>query len=194
MDVWFIRSNGVTGHNQPGTKLYIPGEPPRFPARVFNHRLDCLTGGFARIGWPASGDIREIGWRERARDAYRGIAARHLDYLERFANIRVGDLVVMPAEARKFDVHLGLVIPRATRPTAAPGSAPYYYHHDIRAGEWYENAHRIPVQWKRERNGTWRVARIPNLGGLWLKAFGRVTRAKKEIIDLAKRSGFQLRA
>lgn len=194
MDVWFIRSNGETGHNQPGTKLYVPGEPPNFPERVFNHRRDCLADGFARIGWPASGDLREIGWRVRARDAYGEVASRHLAYLEQFATIRLGDLIVMPAEREKFDVHVGLVIPSARHAAAAPRSAPYYYHHDIQAGEWYENAHRVPVMWNRESDGKWTVVSIPNLGGLWPKAFGRVSRAKNEIIDLAKRAGFGMRA
>lgn len=194
MDVWFVRSNGETGHNQPGTKLYVPGEPPNFPARVFNHRLDCLAGGFARIGWPASGDLHELGWRVRARDAYGEITSRHLVYLERFANIRLGDLMVMPAEREKFDVHLGIVIPNGKRPQARPRSVPYYYHYDVRAGEWYEDAHKVPVLWNRESAGGWAVVSIPHLGGLWPTAFGRVVRAKNEIIDLAKQAGFEMRA
>ena len=40
MDVWFIRLNGKTGHNNPAPRLYKPGEPPEFPENSFNYRLE----------------------------------------------------------------------------------------------------------------------------------------------------------
>ena len=50
MHVWFIRCNGETAHNEPGTPRFVPGEPPQFPKREFNYRDECLCKGFARVG------------------------------------------------------------------------------------------------------------------------------------------------
>ncbi len=66
MHVWFIRCNGETAHNEPGTPRFVPGEPPQFPERAFNYRDECLCKGFARVGWPAAGDLRHADWRARA--------------------------------------------------------------------------------------------------------------------------------
>jgi hypothetical protein len=54
MSIWFIRCNGETAHNQPGTSRHVPGEPPRWPAREFNYHDKCLEDGFARYGLPAA--------------------------------------------------------------------------------------------------------------------------------------------
>jgi hypothetical protein len=194
MDVWFVRSNGETGHNQRGTKLYVPGEPPQFPARRFNYRRECLTGGFVRIGWPASGDLRELGWRTRAQDAYGGLSSLHVGYLEQFAGIRTGDLVVIPADREKYDVHMGIVQRNSNQPVGMPGWAPYFYYYDVPAGDWYENAHRIPVQWQGTSASAPSIVAIPGLGGLWLKAFGRVESARDDVVDIAKRAGIRFRA
>jgi hypothetical protein len=53
MNIWFVRCNGETAHNQPVTGRYVPGEPPRWPAREFNYHDKCLEDGFARS--PAAG-------------------------------------------------------------------------------------------------------------------------------------------
>ena len=111
MESWFIRANGHTGHNQPGSKNFVLGERPNFPNRVFNYRENCLTGSFARVGLPAVGDLRGIDWRNKAREAYGDLPAHMIANLERFANIRVGDLIAMPADRETYDVHLGIVIP-----------------------------------------------------------------------------------
>ena len=60
------------------------------------------------------------------------------------------------------------------------GSDAYYYHYDVTSGDWCENAHRVPVQWHRQ----W--VPMPPLGGLRLKAFGRVEQGKTEVIRLAR--------
>ena len=68
MNIWFVRSNGNTGHNNPADDNYVPGEPPIFPNREFNYRLKCLDQGFARYGHPNTGDLREKiqqGWRHQ---------------------------------------------------------------------------------------------------------------------------------
>lgn len=111
MNAWFLRANGETAHNVPGSKHFVRGEPPTFPRREFNYRTECLEGGFARVGWPATGDLRAENWREVAARAYGDVMpARWVRNLERFANIRVGDIVVMPADREPYDVHLGVVV------------------------------------------------------------------------------------
>ncbi len=195
MNVWFVRSNGETGHNQPGTKRFIRGEPPNYPERNFNYRQECLAGGFARVGLPAAGDLRELEWRTKACEAYGLDSSSHqLTNLERFAAIRVGDLVAMPAAREKHDVHFGVVVPNQVNPTASAGSAPYYYHYNIAAGDWFENAHRVPVQWHRDSSGDWAVLSVPELGGIWRKSFGRIERARDALIEAALGAGFTLPA
>ena len=56
-NIWFVRSNGDTVHNDPSTPDYVPDEPPEFPKVECNYRLKCLKQGFARIGWPNTGDL-----------------------------------------------------------------------------------------------------------------------------------------
>lgn len=183
MNVWFIRSNGETLHNEPGTKPFVAGGLPRFPDRKFNYRLECLEGGFARVGWPAAGDLRVSGWRTRGRDAY-GMAftSRYIGYLEGFLTIRAGDIVLMPADRVKYDVHIGVV----GKPEGdAPFSTPYFYCYDATRGDVFENAHRIPVSWARNPSGAWASIGEPGLGGLWLQGFGRVDSAKADVVRQA---------
>lgn len=45
--------------------------------------------------------------------------------LTQFANIRVGGIVVMPADRERADVHFGMVVPNRQNPSATVGSAPY---------------------------------------------------------------------
>jgi hypothetical protein len=192
MDVWFIRTNGKTGHNQPGTKLFVLGERPNYPERRFNYRLNCLEGSFVRVGWPAAGDLRAPKWRETARTAYgTSIPTHWLTNLQLFATIRVGDIIAIPADREKYDVHFGVVVHNPRHPSARPGSAPYYYHYDIASGDWYENAHRVPVHWHQSA-GRWAVLSAPDLGGLWLKGFGRVNRASYALVRAAKQAGLEL--
>jgi hypothetical protein len=184
METWFVRSNGETGHNNPASKLYVRGEPPTFPERHFNYKQECIEGEFARIGWPAAGDLRRSDWRVRARNAYApGPSELHLSYLQQFSKIRVGDLVLIPADREKFNVRLGLVQPNPCTDAAPNVEYPYYYHYDIASGDWYENAHRVPVLWLQH------LVSVPALGGLWRKAFGRVAQGRSEIVRLAKQAG-----
>ena len=108
----------------------------------------------------------------------------YLSYLEQFAKIRDGDLVLTPAEREKYDMRLGVV----GQGPAGGGNAscPYYYRYDIDAGEWYENAHRVPVHWHRQ----W--LSVPALGGLWLKAFGAVDQAKNEVVRTARQAALEV--
>ena len=98
MSTWFVRSNGDTAHNEPGTNLFMPGEPPAFPARRFNYREECIAKAFVRVGWPAAGDLREGTWRSRAATGYGSTMKRHhVRFLELFVQILPGYLVLLPA-------------------------------------------------------------------------------------------------
>src|ERR1700752_1832605 len=125
MQVWFVRSNGETAHNEPGTALYVNGEPPEFPERAFNYRDECLCKGFVRVGWPASGDLRHADWRSRALDAYGNVMkGHHLQFLDKFGHITSGDLVLLPTYQKRYQVYLGVVVPpRQERPLGGDGSA-----------------------------------------------------------------------
>ncbi len=60
----------------------------------------------------------------------------------------------------------------------------YSYHYDTKSGDWFENARRLPVRWLRKSTGHWMTEYLPDLGGNWFRAFGRVVKAKKEAIAL----------
>jgi hypothetical protein len=184
MRTWFTRWNGDTAHNNPATHLYVRGEPPNYPETRFNYRKACLADRFARHGAPAAGDLRELGWRTRAREAYG--EAVNLTQLEQFASIRPGDLIVIPAERAHYDVHLGLVTSPRRFPTR---KGAYYYHFDIAAGDWYENSHRVDVDWKRTAAGDFAVLGLPSLGGLWRRAFGPILQGHEELLLAATRAG-----
>jgi hypothetical protein len=182
MNVWFVRSNGETGHNEPGTDLYIPGEPPVYPERIFDYRNLCLDGGFIRIGWSASGDIRKPGWESQVRNSYPGIDDHTLRYLKQFSIVGKGDIILMPSGTGQYWVHLGIVEPNGDKPL-------YSYHYDTKTGDWYENAHRLPVRWLRRSSGHWMTEYLPDLGGNWFHAFGRVVKAKREAISFVVNAG-----
>lgn len=184
MDVWFIRSNGVSGHCDPAkVDLFVPGQPTD---PVFNYRLECLAGGFARLGWSASGDIRQDGWRMKTCKAYGMEPDDHvLRYLEQFSSIKIGDLILMPADSEQYTVHLGVV----GKTTVNGSSHVYRYHHDASTGDWFENAHRVPVAWLKNRSGDWATVDLPNIGGGWTHAFSRVIASKKAAIEAATALG-----
>ncbi len=115
MNVWFARCNGETAHNNPATGLYVPGEPPTYPDRKFEYKHECIVGGFARIGWPASGDLRASNWREAALTAYPDILDEHLTYLDQFASIQVGDVMLIPAYRDRVQAYVLALSPHRHR-------------------------------------------------------------------------------
>ena len=189
MITWFIRCNGETSHNQPGTRVFMPGEPPAYPKRQFNYLEECLNKGFARVGFPAAGDPRSADWHSRASAAYGNLMQPHqVGYLEQFVSIGVGDIVVIPTYQNQYEVYLGVVIPPRNGVPGAAGRA-YYYHFDIPAGDFFENAHRVDVNWARNPDGTFLAFDIPEIGGIWRRAFGQVNAGSRRIIQLARDSG-----
>lgn len=131
-DVWFVRSNGNTGHNAPDSPDFVPGEPPLFPEVAFDYREKCLAEGFARIGWPNTGDLRNPGIGRLAPDGYsfETIDTSKQEYLTQFVSIRVGDLILIPSGEGEHSVHLGVVVRRPFRDspqlTLRPGLPAYY--------------------------------------------------------------------
>jgi hypothetical protein len=199
MEVWFTRSNGdYSMHSFPEEpEHYVEGEP----TGPFNYRPKCLGEGFARIGWPNAGDLLD-GYRGRlAPDSYSiesGVDLEHKRYLRDFASIQVGDLVLIPADAGEHHVHLGLVVRRARRTRqevpAETGESAYYYFHDIPGWDWYECAHRVDVRWHRLGSGDYAAYYVPELGGIWRRAFSRVVTAQQRVMALAKRAGLPVAA
>ena len=196
MAVWFVRSNGVTCHNDPScSDLFVQGEAPSFPEKAFDYREKCLAEGFARIGWPNVGDLRRLGHGQLAVGGY-GLTdvEPHVEkYLESFRGIVTGDFLVIPAGGRPGEVHLGKAVlrDRITRELLSirPGTEAYYFFHDLGNGQWYECSHRVDVLWDRKPDGSFAVHEIPGLGGLWLRAFGPVRKGQDFVLGLASEVG-----
>jgi hypothetical protein len=190
MRAWFIRCNGETAHNEPGTPRYVPGEPPNFPDTKFNYLWECLNKGFARVGWPGAGDLRAPDWRSKAAACYGSMMAPyHVGFLEQFVTIRPRDLVAVPAYQRKYLVHLGVVSqPTDSEKTGGTGGA-YYYYHAVEKGDWYDNAHRVDVRWARHADGRPMTFECPEIGGTWLRGFGPVLSGLQRLRELAQQAG-----
>lgn len=187
MNVWFARANGETLHNNQSTALYVQGEPPRYPEVEFDHTAICLREGFARIGWPASGDLREAGWQERAVAAYGPRAdANALRYLQQFASIRVGDLMVLPAGKTIGHCHIGLVEPA---PCDEDSKIAYFYYYDVAKADWFENAHRVNVRWAKSGPKATAFDLNDLGGGVWRRAFASVKSGAEEVVVTANRAG-----
>lgn len=182
--IWFSRCNGETSHNNPNTRLYVAGEPPAYSQRAFEYKHECIVGGFARIGYPGTGDLRNSSWHKTVYDVYPDIRADQIEYLRQFASIAVGDLMLIPAYREKGDVRIGTVIDPPTQHSASfDGVHPYYYFFNVRTGDWYENAHRVPVRWAE------RFVTLSCLGRVWPKAFGEVQLGASEVIAAAQARG-----
>lgn len=190
MRIWFVRCNGYTAHNQPGSRFFVEGEPPTFPETKFNYKDECLTKGFARIGLPATGDLRHPWWRECGRTVYgdEWLTDSKIKEHEQFSSIYVGDLVVLPTDRIRYEVHLGIVVPSRMGVSLVAPDRAYYYFYNIASGDWFENAHRIDVKWAR--TGDEFIAfDVPEIGGTWRRAFGQVLAASSRVIDLAEKAG-----
>lgn len=186
MRIWFIRCNGETAHNEPSTTRYVPGEPPTFPRREFNYRDECLCKGFARVGWPRAGDLREASWRANVSRVYGDlIKQHHVGFLEQFLDIEVGDLVLLPTYGNRYEVHIGEVIQRRGAKASAHNQEAYYYFFDIAAGDWFDNAHRVDVRWVRPEAGMFSKFMVPEIGGTWIRGFGQVKGGSERLVQLA---------
>jgi hypothetical protein len=196
MNIWFVRSNGESAHNNPAEPAhFIPGEPE---GETFDYREKCLQEGFARIGWPNTGDLRKPGQGRLAPDSYtlETLPPDCRRYLEGFQSIRAGDLILIPAATGRYTVHLGLVIRRdaATGKEAAwqAGRPAYHFHLPSPPSEKdpYECAHRVDVRWQRI-NGEFAEHRFADLGGIWLRPFGKVVKARDAVLAAARQTNLR---
>jgi hypothetical protein len=175
--IWFVRSNGATAHNNPETVDYVPSEPPKFPLIEFNYRQKCLDQGFARYGWPNTGDLTLLIPIRLAPLSYsfNELEARYKSYLTKFSSIKAGDLILIPADQDRGDVHLGIALTvhrKKVPPYVEPRPNAYYYYHDISKGDWYECAHRVNVLWAQTENEGFSIFRIKATEGIvWNLAF-----------------------
>jgi hypothetical protein len=193
MSIWFVRCNGETGHNQPGTARFVPGEPPTFPNREFNYRDDCLCKGFARVGWPGSGDLRNQGWRATASHVYGSvIQPHHLRFLEQFRDIEIGDIVLLPSYAKRYEVYIGEVVPPRIARAFPRTTGAYYYYFDVAKGDWFENAHRVDVRWARQEAGLISRFSVPEIGGTWIRGFGQVKTGSSRIVGLLRSASWRM--
>jgi hypothetical protein len=161
---YFVRVNGRTKHNNPeAADYYVPGEPPQYPACSFNYLGFCFQHQIVRIGWPDTGDLSANGANRLARGYDLTTVKPHeRTYLEEFRRIQPGSVVLVPDSEHSGDLYIGTV------------NREYRYHHDVPA-EPYECAHRVGVEWDRDRCGSPRLYRTEDLGiskgGFWRRAF-----------------------
>jgi len=196
MNIWFVRSNGETAHNNPHDLGYVPNEPPVYPLKEFNYTQKCLEEGFARYGWPNTGDRREKNPERLAplSYSYNDLDTRYKTYLNKFSSIKAGDLVLIPANAQnRGDVHLGIALTTDRRiipPYIEPRPNAYYYHHDIAKGDWYECAHRVNVLWAQSEDGEFSIFHINATEDvIWLLAFAQVKDDNGIIYQTAHKAG-----
>lgn len=200
MDFWFTTSHGDTIHNQPGTPNYVEGEPPQYPLVKINYRVKCLEDGFARIGYPNTGDLNERG---RGRLALNGYSFSNVEtvshskltqrQLNQFANIKAGDYILIPADEDQYQVHFGSVLTsdkKIVKPYINPRIKAYYYYYDIAKGDYYECAHRVNGKWSMDENGEFGVFEVPEIGGIWRQAFGQLHKASERLHNIARNVGF----
>lgn len=181
MDFWFTTSDGATLHNNPMDKNYVPGELPKFPLTLINYREKCLEKGFARAGWPNTGDLRpeSLG---NGRLALEGYSLASLPTITQtmlcnFATIRAGDLIIIPADDG-YKVYIGIVLTREKKviaKTIVERPLAYYYYHRISDGDYYECAHRVNVIWATDKDGEPKISQVNGLSGIWRKAGGKIT-------------------
>jgi len=194
MKNWFIRSNGETLHNNPETVDYVPGEPPEYPLKEFNYRLKCLEDGFARYGFPNTGDLTlkqptrlaPLGY------SFQDIETRYKTYLRKFLSIEAGDIILIPADQDSGEVHLGIALTvdrKKVVPYINPRPSAYFYYHNIEQHDWYECAHRVNVQWATSGPNDFSVFRIHETeGNVWIHAFSQVKDDNGAIYQAAMKS------
>ena len=167
MDVYFVRANGESAHADPQrAEAYVERATSGRGAR-FNDLSYCLRAGFAALAgrtW-AICVIRPKtrSGRGRTLTGWADLDPKHRRYLEEFAAIAVGDLVLVPDPDRSGLLYAGQV----DKP----------YHYLFGPPEPYEAAHRVGVAWiggSSPRTFYAKKLSIQTAGGWWRGAFHRL--------------------
>ncbi len=192
MECWFTTSDGNTLHNNPATKDYVSGEPPKYPRTSINYREFCLSKGIARAGWPNTGDLRpdHFGEGRLAPDGYsfNSIEETHRLLLRNFASICAGDLIIIPADDG-YCFHLGVVLTMEKQfihPNLNNRPFAYYYYHNIPAGDVYECSHRVNVRWAKDDEWEFSIFEMQGLSGIWQKAGSRIVQQAGKLYQFAQ--------
>jgi hypothetical protein len=170
----FVRVNGDTGHNDPAKpQCYVKDEPPRWPTRFFNYVDYCFANNLIRIGWPDTGDLRNVSDVPARTPCYEHLHERHRRYLRNFRDIQPGEGVLMPDKQRPGVLFAGVV------------TTPYSYFHDVPRHP-YENAHRVGVKWDRHGGVPVEYSTddfgISIHGGWWLWAYHKLDARRYEAL------------
>lgn len=150
-----------------------------------------FEGRLCEDWYPNTGDLTNPGFRRLARDGYSldtvetiSHNSQTMSQLLKFASIRAGDFIVIPADEELHEVHFGLVLTKdrkkvplyfTQRPIA------YYYDYNIANGDFYECAHRVNVQWARQEDGQFAKIYVPEIGGVWRMAFGELHKSSDKL-------------
>jgi len=115
----------------------------------------------------------------------------HVRFLEQFVSVALGDLVLLPTYQKRYQVYLGIVVRprRLGNADRTQNTVAYYYHFDLAGGDWYDNAHRVDVDWAKPQAGMFSTFDIPEVGGTWIRGFGQVQSGVHRIVRLAESAG-----
>ena len=99
--------------------------------------------------------------------------------------------MLLPTYQKRYQVYLGIVIRprRLGKADRRQNTQGYYYHFDIAGGDWYDNAHRVDVDWAKPEAGMFSTFDIPEVGGTWIRGFGQVQSGVRRIARLAEAAG-----
>ena len=187
MDVYLVRANGKTVHNDPSRAgCYVERSVSDAGGDEFDFSDYCARAGFARIGWPDVGDLgqppqRRAGARADCYDldSLRRDEPGVADDLLAFAAIAVGSAIVMPQKASASLAYVG----RVTEP----------YRYLPGPPEPYECAHRVGVAWLSQGKAARRFAAsrlgLSTRGGFWRWRFARLTGGSAEAVRSVLASG-----
>jgi hypothetical protein len=184
MNIWFIRTGGDTPLNNPYSPDFVPGEPPTYPKTAYDYREKSLEEGFARIGWPNTGDLREENPTRLAPDGYsfQTIEPLHRNFLRKFRSIKAGDLILIPSIEETYTAYLGIALTinrLRVPPYINPRPDAYYHYYNLDKGDWYECAHRVNVLWAKDSNDEFAIYQFHELETInWRYAFSEVKNDK----------------
>jgi hypothetical protein len=186
---YFIRANGETAHSDPkNSNCLVKNEPPGYFNYLWDLNRYCFRKNIIRIGWP---DVGEITSAMRSPNG-KGTGAlascynwrnANQKYLMGFSQIPVGSIILVPD--RPHAGYNGI----AGDIYIAETVGVYYYHHNVPIDP-YECAHRINVEWDRDKIGNPELYTAAQLsisiyGGFWVRAFYEILNGQNDAYIIA---------